>query len=99
MATITEKRRITPRKQAERRDRPKTREEIMLESLSPLMTIMVRAVRKAGRRMLRDFGEVSSLQVSRKGPGDFVSNADMLAEKTLIDQLSKDKPDFGFITE
>lgn len=99
MATITEKRRITPRKQAERRERVKTREEIMLDSLSPLMTIMVRAVRKAGRRMLRDFGEVSSLQVSRKGPGDFVSNADMMAEKTLIEQLSTDKPDFGFITE
>lgn len=100
MATITEKRRITPRSQALKRgERPKTREEIMLDSLSPIMTIMVRAVRKAGRRMLRDFGEVSSLQVSRKGPGDFVSNADMMAEKTLIEQLSQDKPDFGFITE
>ncbi len=100
MATVTEKRRITPRTQAlKHSERPKTREEIMLDALSPLMTIMVRAVRKAGRRMLRDFGEVSSLQVSRKGPGDFVSNADMMAEKTLIEQLGQDKPDFGFITE
>lgn len=99
MAVLTEKRRITPRTQAQRRERPKTREEFMLDSLSPIMTIMVKAVRKAGRRMLRDFGEVSSLQVSRKGPGDFVSNADMMAEKTLIEQLSADKPDFGFITE
>ena len=99
MAVVTEKRRITPRTQAQRSERPKTREEFMLASLSPIMNIMVKAVRKAGRRMLRDFGEVSSLQVSRKGPGDFVSNADMLAEKTLIEQLSADKPDFGFITE
>ena len=99
MAVVTEKRRITPRTQAQRTERPKTREEFMLASLSPIMNIMVKAVRKAGRRMLRDFGEVSSLQVSRKGPGDFVSNADMLAEKTLIEQLSTDKPDFGFITE
>lgn len=99
VATVTEKRRITPRKQAERSERPKTREELMLSSLSPIMMIMVKAVRKAGRRMLRDFGEVSSLQVSRKGPGDFVTNADMMAEKTLIEQLSMDKPDFGFITE
>ena len=98
-ALITEKRRITPRSQAARRERPKTREEIMFDSLSPIMTIMVRAVRKAGKKMLRDFGEVSSLQVSRKGPGDFVSNADMMAEKTLIDQLSTDKPEYGFITE
>ena len=99
MAVVTEKRRITPRTQAQRSERPKTREEFMLASLSPIMNIMVKAVRKAGRRMLRDFGEVSSLQVSRKGPGDFVSNADMLAEKTLIEQLSADRPDFGFITE
>ncbi len=98
-ALITEKRRITPRSQAQRRERPKTREEIMFDSLSPIMTIMVRAVRKAGKKMLRDFGEVSSLQVSRKGPGDFVSNADMMAEKTLIEQLSLDKPEYGFITE
>lgn len=95
----TERRRITPRPQAQTRERPKTREELMIDSLSPILTIMVKAARRAGRRMLRDFGEIASLQVSQKGPGDFVSNADMLAERTLIEQLSMDRPDYGFITE
>ncbi len=96
---ITEKRKITPRAQTFRKDKPQTREEMMIEALSPNLMIMVKAARKAGRRMLRDFGEVANLQISRKGPGDFVSNADMLAEKTLIEQLSYDRPDYGFITE
>ncbi len=96
---ITEKRAITPRPQAFRREKTKTREELMIDALSPNLTIMVKAVRKAGRRMVRDFGEISNLQVSRKGPGDFVSNADTLAEQTLIEQLSFDRPDYGFITE
>ncbi len=94
-----EKRTITPRIQTQRREKPMTREENMIEALSPIIRVMVKAVRKAGRRMIRDFGEISSLQVSQKGPGDFVSNADMLAEKTLIQELSADRPDFGFITE
>ncbi len=96
---ITEKRAITPRPQAFRKEKPKTREELMIDALSPNLTVMVKAVRKAGRRMVRDFGEISNLQVSRKGPGDFVSNADTLAEQTLIEQLSFDRPDYGFITE
>lgn len=99
MAFTTERRRITPRPQAQKTDRPKTREELMIDALSPNLTIMVKAVRKAGRRMLRDFGEITSLQVSQKGPGDFVSNADTMAERTLIEQLSTDRPDYGFITE
>lgn len=100
MAPIkVEQRRIIPRLQAQTRERPKTREELMIDALSPTLTIMVKAVRRAGRRMIRDFGEVASLQVSQKGPGDFVSNADMLAERTLIEQLSADRPDYGFITE
>ncbi len=103
MPIITEKRRITPRDQAKtdatKVERPKTREEMMIDSLSPNMNIMVKAVRKVGRRMLRDFGEVSQLQVSRKGPGNFVSNADTLAEKTLMEELVADRPDYAFITE
>lgn len=94
----TEHRRITPRAQTMRK-RPETREEQMIAALSPNLNVMVKAVRAAGRRMVRDFGEISSLQVSLKGPGDFVSNADMMAEKTLIDRLSEDRPDYGFITE
>jgi myo-inositol-1(or 4)-monophosphatase len=94
----TERRRITPRAQTMRK-RPETREEQMIAALSPNLNVMVKAVRAAGRRMVRDFGEISSLQVSLKGPGDFVSNADILAEKILIEKLSEDRPDYGFITE
>ena len=94
----TERRRITPRAQTMRK-RPETREEQMIAALSPNLNVMVKAVRAAGRRMVRDFGEISSLQVSLKGPGDFVSNADILAEKILIEKLSEDRPDYGIITE
>ena len=95
------KQRITPRSETLRRQKPKlqTREEQMIESLSPNLNIMVRAARRAGSRMIRDFGEVTNLQVSRKGPGDFVTNADMMAEKTLIELLSEARPDYGIISE
>lgn len=96
---ITEKRSITPRPQTMRKEKTPTREENMIEALSPNLMVMVKAARKAGRKMVRDFGEISNLQISRKGPGDFVSNADMMAERTLIEQLSFDRPDYGFITE
>ncbi|MDD3669172.1 MAG: inositol monophosphatase [Alphaproteobacteria bacterium] len=71
----------------------------MIAALSPDLNIMVRAVRKAGARIVRDFGEVSSLQVSMKGPGDFVSNADTFAEKTLIEALRDDRPGYGILSE
>ncbi len=66
---------------------------------SPLMTVMVDAVRKAARGLRRDFGEVENLQVSRKGPGDFVSAADRKAEDTLRDALMKARPGYGFVLE
>ena len=66
---------------------------------SPLLTVMVAAVRKAGRQLSRDFGEVEQLQVSRKGPGDFVSAADHKAEQTLFEELSKARPGYGFLME
>lgn len=66
---------------------------------SALLNVMVNAAMKAGRRLARDFGEVENLQVSMKGPGDFVSSADKLAEKTIFDELSKARPDFGFLME
>ncbi len=94
-----EKRRITPRAQTVKRERPKTREEQRIDALSPTISILVKAVRKAGRRLIRDFGEIGSLQISQKGTGDFVSNADIMAEKTLIEELSLARPDYGFITE
>lgn len=66
---------------------------------SPLMTVMVQAARKAGRSLVRDFGEVENLQVSLKGPADFVSNADRKTEKILHEELAKARPAFGFIME
>lgn len=61
--------------------------------------MMERAARKAGGRLRRDFGEVEHLQVSRKGPADFVSKADMRAERALYDELSQARPDWGFVME
>ena len=66
---------------------------------SALLTVMIAAVRKAARALARDFGEVENLQVSRKGPGDFVTNADKRAEKILYEELSKARPGYGFLLE
>ncbi len=66
---------------------------------SALLNVMIAAARKAGRALARDFGEVENLQVSRKGPSDFVSSADMKAEKTLFEELSKVRPGYGFVME
>jgi myo-inositol-1(or 4)-monophosphatase len=60
---------------------------------------MMGAARKAGRGMVRDFGEVEKLQVSMKGTSDFVSSADLKAEKTIRQELSKARPGFGFLLE
>ncbi len=70
-----------------------------MSRLSPLLTIIDAAVRKASRSLLRDFKEVEQLQVSRKGPADFVSAADRKADKILREELSKARPAFGFLTE
>lgn len=67
--------------------------------LSPALNVVVGAVQKAGRRLLRDFGEVEQLQVSVKGPGDFVSQADMRAEETLRQELARARPAFAFLME
>ncbi|MBI3438114.1 MAG: inositol monophosphatase [Proteobacteria bacterium] len=66
---------------------------------SPTMNIMIAAARKAARALARDFGEVENLQVSRKGPADFVSSADLKAEKTLFEELSKARPGYSFLME
>lgn len=67
--------------------------------LSPHMTIMANAAQKAAKRLLRDFAEVEQLQVSVKGPGDFVSQADMRAEQTLREELTKSRPGYAFLLE
>jgi myo-inositol-1(or 4)-monophosphatase len=68
-------------------------------SHSGLITVMQRAARKAAPRLRRDFGEVEQLQVSRKGPADFVSMADKRAEATLVEELRHARPDWGMIVE
>tara|TARA_A100001011_G_scaffold343352_1_gene377598 strand:+ start:887 stop:1687 length:801 start_codon:yes stop_codon:yes gene_type:complete len=66
---------------------------------SPQINIMTRACMKASRSLIRDFGELENLQVSTKGPGDFVTSADKRTEKILINELQKAHPDYGIITE
>ena len=64
-----------------------------------LLNIMVTAAMKAGRALKRDFGEIENLQVSVKGPADFVSSADRKAEKIVHEELSKARPTYGFLME
>ena len=70
-----------------------------MPSHSGLFTVIERAARKAASRLRRDFNEVQNLQVSRKGPADFVSMADQRTEQTLHEELSKARPDWGFLME
>ncbi len=66
---------------------------------SALINVMVGAARKAGRSLVRDFGEVEKLQVSRKGPADFVSSADRKAEEIVRGELEKARPGYSFLGE
>jgi myo-inositol-1(or 4)-monophosphatase len=66
---------------------------------SPVGTVMIAAARAAGRSLARDFGEVENLQVSKKGPADFVSNADHRAEEIIYTSLAKARPGYGFVME
>ena len=66
---------------------------------SALLNVMTQAAFKAGRALSRDFGEVQNLQVSMKGPADFVSSADKNAEKLIRTELYRARPDFGFLME
>ena len=66
---------------------------------SALLNVMIAAARKAARALKRDFGEVEKLQVSMKGPANFVSAADTRAEETLFAELSKARPGYGFLGE
>jgi len=68
-------------------------------SISSNLNIMIKAAEKASKSVIRDFGEVEKLQVSKKGPYDFVTKTDKLVEKILIDELSKTKKNYSFITE
>ncbi len=66
---------------------------------SAIVNVMAETAEKAGRALLRDFNEVEHLQVSKKGPGDFVSNADHKAEKIIMEQLQKARPSYSFLME
>ena len=66
---------------------------------SALINVMTAAAQKAGRKMVRDFSEIEHLQVSKKGPGDFVSNADKKAEKIIFQELQRARPKFSFLME
>ncbi|MER8484837.1 inositol monophosphatase family protein [Mesorhizobium sp. M1322] len=66
---------------------------------SAILNVMVQAAMKAGRSLSRDFGEVQNLQVSMKGPGDYVSQADRKAEEILFTELSKARPGYAFLME
>ena len=65
-----------------------------MNSISANLNIMIKAAEKASKILIRDFGELEKLQVSVKGPSDFVSNADTKAEKIIIEELSKAKKKF-----
>jgi len=67
--------------------------------LSPALNVMTSAARKAGRKLIRDFGEVENLQISLKGPADFVSIADQRTERILIEELQKARPDYPILSE
>src|SRR3954451_23073989 len=67
--------------------------------LSPQLNVMIRAARSAARLLVRDFNEVELLQVSVKGPGDFVSKADRAAERTIRGDVQRARPDYGFLLE
>ena len=66
---------------------------------SPQINLITKACMKASRSLIRDFGEIENLQVSSKGPGDFVTSADKRTEKILIEELQKAYPEYGIITE
>ena len=70
-----------------------------MNSISANLNIMIKASEKASKILIRDFGEIEKLQVSKKGPADFVTNSDLKAEKIIIEELKKARPNFSFITE
>ena len=70
-----------------------------MKSISANLNIMIKAAEKASITLIRDFGEVEKLQVSIKGPSDFVSNADLKAEKIIIEELKKARPNYSIISE
>ena len=70
-----------------------------MNSISANLNVMIKACEKASKILIRDFGEIEKLQVKKKGPLDFVTNSDLRAEKVIIDELKKAKPNFSILSE
>ncbi len=70
-----------------------------MKYLSPALNVMAAAARRAGRKLIRDYGEIENLQVSMKGPADFVSSADKRTEDMLVEELTRVRTGYGFLTE
>jgi myo-inositol-1(or 4)-monophosphatase len=70
-----------------------------MNSISANLNIMIKASEKASKVLIRDFGEIEKLQVSKKGPSDFVTNADLKAEKIILDELKKARPRYSTVSE
>ena len=70
-----------------------------MNSISANLNLMIKACEKASKILIRDFGEIEKLQVSEKGPSDFVTNSDLKTEKIIIEELSKGRPDYSIISE
>src|ERR1700744_4690259 len=81
------------------RERSGPPERRSLAPRSATITVMIRAAFAAAKGLKRDFGEVKHLQVSAKGPADFVSRADIQAEKVLRNELARTRPEYGFLGE
>ena len=70
-----------------------------MKSISANLNVMIKACEKASKILIRDFGEIENLQVSKKGPTDFVTNSDLKTEKTIIEELKKARPNYSIISE
>jgi len=70
-----------------------------MNSISPNLNLMIKACEKASKILIRDFGELEKLQVSKKGPLDFVTNSDLKTEKIIIEELKKSRPDYSVVSE
>ena len=70
-----------------------------MNSISANLNVMIKASEKASKVLIRDFGEIEKLQVSKKGPSDFVTNSDLRVERIIIDELKKAKPNYSIISE
>ena len=70
-----------------------------MKSISANLNVMIKASEKASKILIRDFGEIENLQVSKKGPSDFVTNSDLKVEKIIIEELKKARPNYSIISE